>query len=272
MRCLGLALAVCISLYGSGAAAAQTYDQSTPSPRTNDPKQLHAIGVAREVHERFLLGLDAESHLQWTAAAAEFERIVQLQPPEPQHSTAQYDLGIAYANLNRNDDAAREFRDALQGDPQFLAAMANLIAVDIARGNLQEARSIADRFESAAPDSARALYSHGIVALKSGDLAAARDDFKRLLSGDSSYAVAHYDLGAAQAGLGQYAAAAQEFALALDLSPGYARARFALGTILLRQGKRPEARAAFDRAAADARSDPALQNLAASMRDAIHDR
>lgn len=272
MRCLGLALAVFVSLCGSGAASAQTYDGSTPSPRTNDPKQLRAIGAAREVHERFLLGLDAESHAQWSAAAAEFERIVQMQPPQPQHSTAQYDLGIAYANLNRNDDAAREFRDALQGDPDFLAAMANLIAVDIRRGDLSEARSIADRFESTAPDSARALYSHGIVALKMGDMNAAQDDFKRLLTADSSYAVAHYDLGVAQAGLGQYAAAAQEFALALDLSPGYARARFALGTIFLRQGKRIEAKAAFDRAATDARSDPALENLAASMRDAIHNR
>ena len=272
MRCLGLALAIFVSVCGFARATAQVYDGSTPSPRTNDPQQLRAIGIAREVHERFLLGVDAESHAQWSAAAAEFERIVQLRPPEPQRSTAQYDLGIAYANLGRYDDASREFRDALAGDPEFLAAMANLVAVDIARGDLREARAIADRFVAAAPDSARALYSHGIVALRAGDLIAARDDFNHLLRADPGYAVAHYDLGVAQAGLGEYAGAEQEFGIALDLSPGYARARFALGTIFLRQGKRQEARAAFDRAAADAANDPGLANLAASMRDAIRTR
>ena len=225
--------------------------------------------MAREVHERFMLGLDAEAHARWSSAVAEFQRIIAIAPAEPQHSTAQYDLGIAYANLQQYDDAAREFRAALSGDPDFLAAMANLISVDIARNDLTEARQIADRFSSAAPDSARALYSHGIVALKTGDLNSAQADFGRLLRADPSYAVAHYDLGVAQAGLGQFSSAEQEFALAIDLAPTYARARFALGTVLLREGKRLQAKAAFDRAAADAANDPALHNLAVALRDAI---
>lgn len=269
MRCTGLTAALLFFASGFSLAAAQTYTPSTPSPKTNDPQQLRAIAGAREVHERFTIGLAAEARKDWAAAAPEFERIAQLNPPEPQKSTAQYDLGIAYANMNRNDDAAREFRAALTGDPDFLAAMANLVAVDLQRGDLREARAIADRFNAAAPESARAMYSRGIVALRGGDLPAARDDFSRLLSADPSYAVAHYDLGVAQTGLGQYTAAAQEFALALDLSPAYARARFALGTVLLRQGKRTEAKAAFDRAALDSSGDPALHNLAASLRDAI---
>jgi Flp pilus assembly protein TadD len=272
MRCSGLALAFVLFASSLSSAVAQTYNQPTPAPRTNDPQQLRSIAIAREVHERFTLGLDAESRGQWAAAVAEFERIVQLRPPEPQNSTAHYDLGIAYANMLRNDDAAREFRAALAGDPEFLAAMANLIAVDITRGDLREARTIADRFNTSAPDSARAMYSRGIVALRSGDLPAAKDDFSRLLKADPSYAVAHYDLGVAQAGLGEYDAASAEFAVALDLSPGYARARLALGTILLRQGKRTEAKAAFNQAALDSAGDPALHNLAASLRDAIKTR
>ncbi|HEV3155388.1 MAG TPA: tetratricopeptide repeat protein [Candidatus Baltobacteraceae bacterium] len=272
MRCSGLALTVLLFASAASNAAAQTYGQPTPAPRTNDLQQLRADANAREVHERFTLGLDAEAHMRWDSAAAEFARIVQLRPPEPQNSTAHYDLGIAYSNLSRNDDAAREFRGALQGDPQFLAAMANLIAVDLSRGDLHEARVIADRFSASAPDSARAMYSRGIVAFRSGDYATAKAEFSRLISADAAYAVAHYDLGIAQAALGELDAASQEFALALDLAPGYARARFALGTVLLREGKRTEARAAFDRAAGDAANDPALHNLAASLRDAIHTR
>jgi Flp pilus assembly protein TadD len=76
----------------------------------------------------------------------------------------------------------------------------------------------------------------------------------------------------AQARTNRYASAEQEFQLAVDLAPGYARARFALGTVLLREGKRAQARAAFESVASDSASDPALRNLAVAMRDAIKAR
>jgi tetratricopeptide (TPR) repeat protein len=264
-------LAAALVFFAASAAvgAAQSYGTATPPPRTTDVHALRALAQAREVHERFTFGLAAERGGRWAAAAAEFERIIALRPPEPQFSTAYYDAGIAYARLQRQDDAARAFRAAIAGDPQFLAAMANLIAVDLARGDLREARSIADRFVALAPDSARALYSRGIVALRQGDAAAARQSFGQLLQADPQYALAHYNLALAQAHDGQYAGAEHELRIALDLAPAYGRARFALGTVLLREGKRTEARAAFDAVARDASGDVALRNLAVAMRDAI---
>lgn len=264
-------LAAALVVFAASAAIgiAQTYGPATPPPRTTDVHALRALAQAREVHERFTIGLDAERQGQWAAAAAEFERIITLHPPEPQFSTAYYDAGIAYAHLNRLDDAARAFRSAIGGDPEFLAAMANLIAVDLSRGDLREARSVADRFVALAPDSARALYSRGIVALRQGDAAAARASFGQLLQADPQYALAHYDLAIAQAHDGRYASAEQELRIALDLAPSYGRARFALGTVLLREGKRSQAREAFDAVARDAGGDAALRNLAVAMRDAI---
>ncbi len=264
-----VAAALIVLAASTALARAQTYGTSTPPPRTTDVRALRALAQAREVHERFVFGLDAERKGAWAAAAAEFERVIALRPSEPQFSTAYYDAGIAYAHLQRLDDAARVFRSALAGDPEFLAAMANLIAVDLARGDLREARSVADKFVALAPDSARALYSEGIAALRQGDSAAARASFGQLLQSDPQYALAHYDLALAQVQQGRYAAAEQELRIALDLAPSYGRARFALGTVLLRRGKRAEARAAFDAAARDAQSDAALQNLAIAMRDAI---
>ena len=120
-----------------------------------------------------------------------------------------------------------------------------------------------------APDSARALYSRGIVALRAGDAATAREDFGKLLHGNPSYAVAHYDLALAEERLGRYDAAERELDSALALAPGYARARFALGVVLLRQGEHAAARNEFARATVDASGDPALQNIAAAMRDSI---
>lgn len=263
-----LAAALIVFAASAGIGAAQTYGSGTP-PRTTDVHVLRALAQSREVHERFAIGLDAERRGAWAAAAPEFERIINLHPGEPQFSTAYYDVGIAYAHLQRLDDAARAFRAAIAGDPEFLAAMANLIAVDLARGDLREARSAADRFIALAPDSARALYSRGIVALRQGDTAAARESFGRLLQTDPQYALAHYNLAIAQAREGQYAPAERELHIALDLAPSYGRARFALGTVLLREGKRTQARAAFDAVARDSGGDVALRNLAGAMRDAI---
>ncbi|HKU69131.1 MAG TPA: tetratricopeptide repeat protein [Candidatus Baltobacteraceae bacterium] len=269
MRVRTLAAALIVLTASAASAFAQTYGNGSTPARTTDVRALRAIAQAREVHERFAIGLDAERRGQWAAAAAEFERIITLHPPEPQFSTAHYDAGIAYAKMQRFDEAARAFRSAIAGDPEFLAAMANLIAVDLARGDLREARSVADRFVALAPDSARALYSRGIVALKQGDSEAARASFGQLLQSDPQYALAHYNLAVAQAREGQYASAEQELRLALDLAPSYGRARFALGTVLLREGKRGEARQAFDAVARDASGDAVLRNLAVAMRDAI---
>lgn len=266
-RTLAAVLIVCAA--NAGIVRAQTYGTATPPPRTTNVRVLRALAQAREVHERFTIGLDAERGGRWAAAAAEFERVIALHPAEPQFSTAYYDAGIAYAHLQRLDDAARAFRAAIMGDPQFLAAMANLIAVDLGRGDVREARAVADRFVALAPDSARALYSQGIAALRQGDAAAARSSFGRLLQSNPQYALAHYDLALAQVQQGSYAEAERELRIALDLSPSYGRARFALGTVLLHEGKRAQARAAFATAARDARNDAALENLAAAMRDAI---
>ena len=253
---------------GSQAARAQQYGAHTPIPQTTSEPAMRNLAVQREIHERFRLGLDAEARGDWRAAIPEFARIAALQPGEPQHSTAVYNLGIAYAGLHRYNEAATAFKDAIARDPEFLAAYANMIAVDLERRDLTEAKAFGDRFVRLAPDSARALYSRGLVSLHSGDLSGAIEDFGKLLARNPSYAVAHYDLGLAHARMNQWPEAEREFTTAVDLAPSYARARFALATVLLREGRRTEARAALDATLRDA-SDPVLKNLAAALRNSI---
>jgi len=249
-------------------AVAQTYE-STPVPHSTSAAVMHDQAVQREIIERFHLGLHALGARRWDDAIAEFTRVLALHPREPQGSTAAYDLGIAQAQSGANDQAAQSFERAIALDPGFLAAMANLIATDVSRGDLKDARTVADRFVALAPESARALYARGLVALATGDLAVARDDFGKLLRNDPQYAVAHYDLGIVEVRAGRYDEARREFQAALGLAPAYARARFALGTVLLHDGDRAGARSTFDRAASDASDDPSLRGLAIEMRNAI---
>src|SRR5271156_2208829 len=163
--------------------AAQPYPGVTPVPRTTDAGALRELAGEREIVQRIRLGISDESQRDWTAAAREFSLAPKLNPPEPQNSTALYDLGIARAGLADYTAAAVAFRAAIERDPGFLAARANLVAVLLAGDDLTGARRAADDLVAVAPDSARALYARGIVALRSGDAAGALDDFRKLLSG-----------------------------------------------------------------------------------------
>jgi Flp pilus assembly protein TadD len=260
------ALAAAVLL--AAPALAQTYPAATDSPRTTDPARLRALALEREIHERFARGLDAEGRADWAAAIPEFERIIALDPPEPKASTARYDLAIACARSGDYARAATLLTEALERDPGFRAAAANLVTVEVLAGDLNAARAAADRFVALAPASARARYERGIVALRAGDLATARDDFRALIAGDPAYALAHYDLALVEIRSARFEAAELELQSALAVDPNYARARFALGTVYVRIGRRADARAAFDRAARDA-SDVTLRALAVDLRDRL---
>jgi len=249
-------------------ARAQSYPGAAPIPRTTDPATLHRLATQREIVERIRIGFRAETNGQWAAAAAEFVRVIALDPPEPQGSTAYYDLGNALAAQSDYADAATAFERAIARDPGFLAARANLVTVYLLAGNVPAARAAADAFLAIAPDSARALYARGITALRSGDAPTALHDFRALSSADPSYAVAHYDIAIAEQQLGRYDDAERELRTAISLSTGYARARIALGAVLLHEGRKDEARVAFDDAA-QSTQDAALRTLATSLRDAI---
>ncbi|MGD0051124.1 MAG: tetratricopeptide repeat protein [Vulcanimicrobiaceae bacterium] len=249
-------------------AGAQSYAAPTVAPRTTDPGALAALARRRELHERFVRGFAAEERGDWSTAQAEFLQAVALGPPEPQGSTARYDLALAEANLGHDDAAAAHLQEALHLDPSFAAAAANLVAVELRRGDLAAARAAGDQFVAIDPQAALARYGRGLVALRGGDLEQARTDFRALLDADPAYAVAHYDLALVELRAGRDEAALTELIHALALAPAYARARFALGTVLLRDGRRADARLAFDRCAHDA-ADPTLRALAADLRDKL---
>lgn len=252
----------------TAAAAAQTYSAPTPEPRSTDPAALVARANAREVHERFMRGVAAEERADWSAAATEFRRVVALDPPEPKGSSARYDLALAETHLGRDDAAVALLAEALHRDPRFAAAAANLVAVELRRGDLTAARRAADRYLALAPGAVLARYGRGLAALRAGDLATARDDFRALIDADPSYATAHYDLALVELRAGRDDTARAELQLALALAPSYARASFALGTVLVRAGRNADARVAFDRCARDA-DDPALRALAIDLRDRL---
>lgn len=267
MARLGLTAALLLVLTTTPANA-QSYPQARPVPRSTDPATMLATARQREIRERIEIGFHAELKGEWKRAAAEFARVVTLDPPEPQGSTTHYDLGLAQAHLGRLEPAVASFSTAIARDPDFFAARVNLIAVNLMRNDLAAARRAADEMLTRRPDSARGLYDRGLIALRAGDAASALRDFGALLRLNPAYASARYDLALAEMKLERFADAERDLQAALEIAPQFARARFALGAVLLRTGKRDQARVAFE-AAAQSAQDPSLRELANSMRDSI---
>src|SRR6202166_3607610 len=140
---LGAATAMLI-LLASATAGAQDYPQTRPQPRTTDAAALLDVARQREIRERIELGFREELKGDWKRAAAEFGRVLTLDPKEPQGSTARYDLGLAQAHLGQLDAAVASFGAAIALDPDFFAARVDLIAVNLMRNNLAAARRAAD--------------------------------------------------------------------------------------------------------------------------------
>jgi tetratricopeptide (TPR) repeat protein len=261
--------ALLMAAFAPTMALAQAYPAANPVARTTAPAQLDALARDREVAEGFRRGLDADAHADWKTSAAEFKRVVSLDPPEPRGSTAQYDLGIAQAHLGQYAAAETAFGGALKRDRGFAGAAANLVDTALQAGNLTLARSAADQFYAIAPTSLRARYSRGLVALQQNDLSTARTNFAALSAAAPTYALAHYDLAVTEVRAGDYTDAQTELQGALTLSPSYARARFALATLLLRSDYRAEASANLARVIQDA-DDPSLRALAMSLRHRLN--
>ncbi len=262
------AIALAAIFVGAAAADAQVYPDIRPVPRSTDPAILGAAATLREVHERFRIGLEAFGRSDWPAARDEFRQVVTLKPAEPLGSTAHYDLGVTLTNLHDYVGARAQFEAAIALDTDFLAARSNLVTVELLGNDLTAARKSASELVNRAPLSARGLYLSGLAALRSGDADAAGRAFGALLSHNPSYATAHYDLALAEIQLTRYDDAERELRVAITLAPKYSRARFALGTVLLKTGKRGEARSTFEQAAKDS-DDPQLTNLANSMVQAL---
>ena len=93
------ACALLVAAFAPTSVLAQAYPAATPVARTTSPAQLDALARDREVAERFRRGLADGSAERLAHSAAEFTRVVSLDPPEPRGSTAQYDLGLALAHL-----------------------------------------------------------------------------------------------------------------------------------------------------------------------------
>src|SRR5207237_3192193 len=139
---------------------------------------------------RFNLGLAYIQSQQPAKALQELKVATSIRPSDPMAHTA---LGMALANLNRNDEAVEEFELTLKTDPNSVPALDG-----IAKALITERRySAAISYLKDAPNDPGLLADLAVAHSKRGDISTAIKILSELVKQNPESAQHHNDLAVA---------------------------------------------------------------------------
>lgn len=188
-----------------------------------------------------------------------------LQSVSAMQAVTRYNLGDAYRQAGRSDDAVAEFRAALELDPNNPAALSNLGALMAERGDHTEALRLYERALEADPDNATAENNRGQELMLRSRTDEGIASFERSISLDPLNEEARRNLAMALAGSGRTEDAIHQFQEALRLRPDDAVTHNNLGIVFATSGRLLEARAHFEEAL---RITPGFQEAADNLKRA----
>jgi Flp pilus assembly protein TadD len=104
---------------------------------------------------------------------------------DPKYVKAQNNLGVAYLNAGRLEEATKALQIALAEDPRNVESMVNLALVHKAAGRPADARQLLLRAVATEPRIAGAHYNLALVADETGETAVAAEHYRAFLRLDS---------------------------------------------------------------------------------------
>ena len=153
---------------------------------------------------------------------------------EPNYVAALYNLGLALRELENLEEAEACFRRVLEIDPRDVDALFNLGSLLRRRLSLAEAQEAYRRALDLAPDNAHLwlmLGEAGIARYTDESLREAAECFRWAVQLEPRLADAHYELGQVQELEGRHAQALPHYLEALQLEPGNVTYSVALLTL-----------------------------------------
>jgi tetratricopeptide (TPR) repeat protein len=222
-----------------------------PLLRTPPPVRLISVTeydakVPPEARSAYEMALKEAAAGRTTIAINEFTRALMLQPQYPQ---ALNDLGMLYLKLNRLEEAAAAFTQAVSLNSSFHLPRLNLGLVRNRQGRYDEAVTLLNALVKDQPSlgQARTLLAEGLIVSKQWDEAEShlREGLKDQTLERSTQAEAHLKLGRVFSNQERYKAAALEIEQAITIEPESAIAQLQLGAVYLQLGKLAEAEAAL---------------------------
>jgi tetratricopeptide (TPR) repeat protein len=158
-----------------------------------------------------------------------------------------YNLGVAYGELGRWQEATEAFKQAIRIKPDYADAHNNLGAAYSKLGRWQEA---VDEYKQAIKiktDYAEAHYNLGTTYSKLGRYQEAIDEYKQTIRIKPDYADAHNNLGIVYGELGRYQEAVESYKQAIIIKPDYTE-NYNLGINYYKLGRYQDAIEAYKQA------------------------
>jgi len=121
-------------------------------------------------------------------AAREFARAVSLDPHLPQ---ARNSLGVAYLEMGLTDKAIEQLKESTRLDPNNAGTYGNLAVAYFQKKDLSEALAAAERAVDLAPSNPEMRTNLGLIYKRTGKLAEAEEQFLRALEYNSRDVAAH---------------------------------------------------------------------------------
>ncbi len=175
-------------------------------------------------------------------AAASFRRAIQVQAD---YVPAFNNLGVALRAAGRTDEAIGAYRQGLAVRDDYPDLHYNLANALLAIGRPAEAAEHLARAAAANGDSAGVHNNLGAALADQGRFVEAIAEFERAVALEPGSSKAHRNLGNALIDVGRVDEAHRHLAEAVRLAPDDAEARYDLGAWLLSQDRNPEAVDAF---------------------------
>jgi len=205
---------------------------------------------------------NAQIH-RWRDSFTLFEHTLAVTPP---NLRIEYDLGVAFAESDRYDEAAPHFEKALQIRPDDYMSLLYMGITRFHQGRVPEAIEYAQAAIRSQADSPRAHDLLGMALAKQDRNDDALDEMRRAVELAPKDADIRNDLGLALAQLGRVPEAIDEFREAVRLDPDKAgSARANLGWALLGSGQARESIPEFEAAL---RLQPQSKTAADGLRQA----
>ncbi len=178
-------------------------------------------------------------------AIANYRQALQLQPDLVQ---AYNNLGFSLARQGKNEDAIVYYRQALQLNPDLADVHNNLGFALARRGDTEGAIVEYNRAVQLKPNNVEAHYNLAQAYVAQGKTEQAIAQYRQVVQLKPDHAPAHYNLGNALAQQGRTGEAIVHYRQVLRLTPDDTDAHNNLGIALIRQGQTEEAIVHYSRA------------------------
>jgi cytochrome c-type biogenesis protein CcmH/NrfG len=151
-------------------------------------------------------------------------------------------LGVAYMNQQKGEDALAQFKLAIAADPSLAVPHMNAGIVLLTLQHLPEAKAELDRAAKIDPSNPRVWYNLGLLERAQSNCEASIAAFEQVIKIDPTSADAYYFLGSCYLERQNFAKAADEYREAIRIDPMHPSAEFGLARALQRSGNPTEAK------------------------------